>query len=159
LSITHHTRKRPSTSPRTTHGTHHHVAAMSAPRGFHVSATWLPCQWHVFKTPSPRHLPHNRHVICHIITTSSAKSSLQVMWQVNPWRSLSSQILGFGLGSLGFAPIYDGLKTSGITTIHEETVNTSREMICDTQSMTKWNFIIDAVLWWKLDDPWRNQPS
>jgi hypothetical protein len=44
---------------------------------------------------------------------------------------------GFGLGSLGFTPIYDGLKTSWITTIHDETINTSREVICDAQSMTK----------------------
>jgi hypothetical protein len=100
-------------------------------------------------------LKHRRHVICHIIATPSATSSLQVMWQVNPWRSLLSQILGFGLGSLGFTTIYDGLKTSWITTIHDETVNTSREVICDAQSMTKWNFVIDIVLWRKLDDPLR----
>jgi hypothetical protein len=128
--------------------------ATSAPHGYNVSATWLPRQWHVFKTPSPCHLPHN-HVICHIIAMSSATSSLQVMWQVNPWRSLSSQILGFGLGSLCFTPIYDSLKTSWITSIHDETVNTSREVICDTQSMTKWKFITDVVLWRKLDDPWQ----
>jgi hypothetical protein len=77
------------------------------------------------------------------------------MWQVNPWRSLSSQILGFELGSLGFTPIYDGLKMSWITSIHDENVNTSREVICDAQSMTKWNFIIDSILWRKLDDLWR----
>jgi hypothetical protein len=100
-------------------------------------------------------LKHRRHVICHIIATSSTTSSLQVMWQVNPWRSLSSQILGFGLGSLGFTPIYDSLKMSWIMTIHEETVNTSREVICDAQSMTKWNFVIYVVLWRKLDDLWR----
>jgi hypothetical protein len=123
-----------------------HVDATSAPHGCHVSAMWLPRQCHIFK--------HHRHVICHIIVTSSAKSFLQVMWQVNPWRSLSSQILGFGLGSLGFIPIYDGLKTSWITSIHDENVNTSREVICDAQSMTKWNFVIDADLWRKLDDPW-----
>jgi hypothetical protein len=131
------------------------VAATSAPRGRHVSAPWPSRQRHVFKTLSPRHLPHNHHVICHIITMSSATSSLQVMWQVNPWRSLSSQILGFGLGSLGFTPIYDDLKMSWITTIHDETVNTSREVICDAQSMTKWNFVINVVLWRKLHDPWR----
>jgi hypothetical protein len=61
---------------------------------------------------------------------------------------------GLRLGSMGFTPIYDGLKTPWIMTIHDETVNTSREVICDAQSMTKWNFVIDAVLWWKLDDPW-----
>jgi hypothetical protein len=77
------------------------------------------------------------------------------MWQVNPWRSLSSPILGFGLGSLGFTPIYDGLKMSCITSIHDENVNTSREVICDTQCMTKWNFVIDVILWLKLDDPRR----
>jgi hypothetical protein len=117
------------------------------PRVCRGSATWLPRQRHVLK--------HHRHVICHIIATSSATSSLQVMWQVNPWRPLSSQILGFGLGSLGFTPIYDCLKMSWITTIHDETINTSREVICDTQSMTKWNFVIDVVLWRKLDDLWR----
>jgi hypothetical protein len=62
---------------------------------------------------------------------------------------------GLWLGSLGFTPIYDGLKTSWITSIHDENVNTSREVICDAQSMTKWNFVIDAILWRKLDDPWR----
>jgi hypothetical protein len=85
---------------------------------------------------------------------SAANSSLQVMWQVNPWRSISSQVLSFGLGSLGFTPIYDGVKTSWITSIHDENVNTSREVICDAQSMTKWNFVIDVVLWRKLDDLW-----
>jgi hypothetical protein len=54
--------------------------------------------------------------------------------------------LGFGLGSLGFTPIYDGLKTSWIMTIHDETVNTSPEVICDAQSMTKGNVVIDVVL-------------
>jgi hypothetical protein len=138
-----------------------HVAATWAPRGCHTRATWLPHQRHVAPTPAPRvchvsdmFLKHRRHVICHIIATSSATSSLQVMWQLNPWCSLSSQILGFGLGSLGFTPIYDDLKMSWITTIHDETVNTSREVICDAQSMTKWNFVIDAILWRKLDDPW-----
>jgi hypothetical protein len=75
-----------------------HVAAMSAPCVRHVSATWSPHQRRVFRTLSPRHVLHNHHVICHIIAMSSATSSLQVMWQVNPWRTLSSQILGFGLG-------------------------------------------------------------
>jgi hypothetical protein len=128
----------------------------------HRPATWQPRQRHVAATPAPRGCPvsdtflkYHHHVICHIIATSSTTSSLQVMWQVNPWQSLSSQILGFGLGSLGFTPIYDGLKTSWITTIHDETINTSREVICDPQSMTKWNFVIDVVLWQKLDDPWR----
>jgi hypothetical protein len=55
-------------------------------------------------------------------------------------------VTDFGLGSLGFTPIYDGLKTSWITLIHEENVNTSREVICDAQSMTKLKFITDAVL-------------
>jgi hypothetical protein len=135
----------------TTQQTHQcHVAATSAPLtttsdnislpcGSHISAMWQPCHHHVIATRShvvaasaPRgchisdtFLKHHRHVICHIIATSSATSSLQVMWQVNPWRSLSSHILGFGLGLLGFTPIYDGLKTSWITTIHDETVNTS----------------------------------
>jgi hypothetical protein len=136
---------------------HRHVAATSVPCGSHVISTGS----HVSSAAAPRgchvsdtFLKHHRHIICHIIATSSATSSLQVMWQVNPWRSLSSQILGFGLGSLGFTPIYDCLKMSWITTIHGETVNTSREVICDAQSMTKWNFVIDAVLWRKLDDLW-----
>jgi hypothetical protein len=119
-----------------------------------LSATWHPHQRHVIATWHPRH----RHVAATSAARGShviAKSSLQVMWQVHPWRSLSSQILGFGLGSLGFTPIYDGLKTSWITSIHDENVNMSREVICDAQSMTKWNFVIDVILWRKLDDPWR----
>jgi hypothetical protein len=48
-------------------------------------------------------------------------------------------VTDFGLWArfTGFTPIYDSLKTSWITTIHDETVNTSREVICDAQSMTK----------------------
>jgi hypothetical protein len=118
-----------------------HVTATSAPHGCHVSDTFL---------------KHHRHVICHIIATSSATSSLQVMWQVNPWRSLSSQILGFGLGSMGFTPIYDGLRTSWIMLIYDENLRTSREGICDAQYMTFSNFVIDVILWRNFDDPWRN---
>jgi hypothetical protein len=88
-----------------------HVAAMSASRGCHISDTFL---------------KHHRHVICHIIATSSLRVMWQVMWQVNSWRPLSSQILGFGLGSMGFAPIYDGLRTSWITLIYDENLRTSR---------------------------------
>jgi hypothetical protein len=131
-------------------------------RSRHLAATWQPYEHRVAATPAPRcchvsdtFLKHHRRVICHIIVASSAKSSLQVMWQINPWRSLSSQILGFGLGSLGFTSIYDGLKTSWITSIHDENVNTSREVICDAQSMRKWHFVIDVILWRKLDDPWQ----
>jgi hypothetical protein len=119
--------------------------ARLAPGGCHVSTTRLPRQRHDIHVSTTWH-QRQRHV--------AANSSLQVSWRVNPWRSLSSQILGFGLGSLGFTPIYDSLKTSWIMTIHDETVNTSRVVICDAQSMTKWNFVIDALLWRKLDDPW-----
>jgi hypothetical protein len=130
------------------------------PRGCHISSTSQPRQrrvvamWRRGYHVSDTFLKHHHHVICHIIATSSSKSSLQVMWQGNPWQSLSSQILGFGPGSLGFTPIYDGLITSGITSIYDENVNTSREVICDAQSMTKWKFVKDIILWRKLDDPW-----
>jgi hypothetical protein len=77
------------------------------------------------------------------------------MWQVNPWRPHSSQILGFGLGSMGFTPIYDGLRTSWIMLIYDEILRTSREGIRDTQYMTFSNFVIDVILWWNFDDPWR----
>jgi hypothetical protein len=120
-----------------------HTAATTAPCGCHVSVTWQPRQCHVFKTPS--------HVICHIIATLS----LRVMWQVNSWRPLSSQILGFGLGSMGFAPIYDGLRTSWITLIYDENLSTPREGIRDAQYMTFSNFVIDVILWRNFDDPWR----
>jgi hypothetical protein len=48
-------------------------------------------------------------------------------------------VIDFGLwvGFIGFTPIYDGPKTSWITSIHDENVNTSLEVICDAQSMTK----------------------
>jgi hypothetical protein len=82
-----------------------------------------------FATWLPRHLP--THCPCH----------LWVMWQVNPWRSLSSQILSFGLGSMGFTPIYDGLRTSWITLIHDKNLRTSREGIRDAQYMTFSNFV------------------
>jgi hypothetical protein len=113
---------------------------------------WLPRQRHVFKTPLPRHLPHNHHSICHIIVTSSSTSSLQVTWRVNPWRSLSSQILGFGLGSMGFTPIYDALRMSWITLIYDENLRTSREGIRDAQYMTFSNFVIDEIDHHRLRD-------
>jgi hypothetical protein len=114
----------------------------------------------------PHHLPRGCHVVCHVAAMSSATwlprrlpthcpCHLWVMWQVNPWRSLSSQILGFGLGSMGFTPIYDGLRTSWITLIHDENLRTSREGIRDAQYMTFSNFVIDVILWWNFDDPWR----
>jgi hypothetical protein len=154
----------------------HHVAAFTFAVWTPCHLTWmrchLPCGCPVSSHIVPRHLPCGCHVICHVIATSSAATSVstssamsssmwaansspQVMWQVNPWRSVSSQILGFGLGSLGFTPIYDGVKTSWIMSIHDGNVNTSREVICGAQSMTKWNFVIDVVLWRKLDNPWR----
>jgi hypothetical protein len=113
------------------------------------SATWL-----------PRHLTCDSHVInCHVIATSSsmsaANSSLQMTWQVNTWWSLSSQILGFGLGSMGFTPIYDDLRTSWIMLIYDENLRTSREGIRDAQYMTFSNFVIDVVLWQNFDYPWR----
>jgi hypothetical protein len=139
-----------------------HVATKSVTRGWHVSDMWMPRQQHVDTTSMTRHrhvvatvASRGRHVSASSSATSTATSSLKVTWRVNPWRSRSSQNLGFGLGSMGFTLIYDGLKTSWITSIHDENVNTSQEVICDAQSMTKWNFVIDAILWRKLDDPWR----
>jgi hypothetical protein len=125
-----------------------HVAIMS-------SAMWLPCR-----------LPRGCHVVCHMAAMSFATwlprrlpthcpCHLGVMWQVNPWRSLSSQILGFGLGSMGFTPIYDGLRTSWITLTHDKNLRTSREGIRDAQYMTFSNFVIDVILWRNFDDPWR----
>jgi hypothetical protein len=128
-----------------------HVSATRQPRQRHAAATSAPHGCHVSDT----FLKHHRHVICHIIATSSATSSLQVMWQVNPWRSLSSQILGFGLGSMGFTPIYDDLRTSWITLIYDKNLRTSREGIRDAQYMTFSNFVIDVILWRNFDDPWR----
>jgi hypothetical protein len=110
----------------------HHAAATSAPHDSHVSAMWHPRQRHV-----------------------AANSSLLVTWRVNPWRSLSSQILGFRLGSMGFTPIYDGMRTSWITQIYDENLRTSREGIRDAQYMTFSNFVIDVILWRNFDDPWR----
>jgi hypothetical protein len=78
-----------------------------------------------------------------------------VTWRVNPWRSLSSQILGFGLGSMGFTPIYDALRMSWITLIYDENLRTSREEIHDAQYMTFSNFVIDVILWRNFDDLWR----
>jgi hypothetical protein len=78
-----------------------------------------------------------------------------VMRQVNPWRSVSSQNLGFGLGLMGFRQIYDGLRTSWITLIYDENLRTSREWIRDAQYMTFSNFVINVVLWRNFDDPWR----
>jgi hypothetical protein len=108
------------------------MATMSAPCGCHISAMW-----------PPRHLLRCCHVICHVAATSSnatsfatssstsvANSSLWVMWQVNPWRSHSSQILGVGLVSMGFTPIYNDLEMSWITLIYDENVSSSRHLIC-----------------------------
>jgi hypothetical protein len=67
--------------------------------------------------------------------------------------SLSSYILGFGLGSMGFTPIYDGLRTSWITLIYDENLRTSREGIRDAQYMMFSNFVIDVVLGRNFDDP------
>jgi hypothetical protein len=53
--------------------------------GCHISASWLLCQRHAAAMSVPR----GSHVICHVAATSS-NSSLWVMWQVNPWWSLSS---------------------------------------------------------------------
>jgi hypothetical protein len=78
-----------------------------------------------------------------------------VMWHGNPWRSNSSQILCFGLCSVGFRQIYDDLRTSWITLIYDENLRTSLEGIRDAQYMTFLNFVIDAVLWRIFDDLWR----
>jgi hypothetical protein len=139
----------------------HHVAAFTFVVWTPCHLTWMPCHLpcgcpvscHV----APHHLPCSCHVICHVVATSSAatsvstssatsssmsaaNSSLQVMWRVNPWRSISSQVLGFGLGSLGFTPIYDGVKTSWIR-----------------QSMTK--TLIRHERWFVMLNPWRNEIS
>jgi hypothetical protein len=149
-----------------------HVALLTFALWTPCHLTWMPCHLPCGCPVGCHIAPHHLLCGCHVVATSSAtmsvttssatsssmsasNASLQVMWQVNPWRSLSSQILGFGLGSWGFTPIYDGLKTSWITSIHDENVNTSREVICDVQYVTKWNFVIDAILWRKLHDPWR----
>jgi hypothetical protein len=119
-----------------------------------LSAMWHPHQHHVIATWHPR----NRHVTATsapLAATSATNSSLQATWRVNPWRSLSSQILGFGLGSMGFTPIYDDLRTSWITLIYDENLRTSREGIRDAQYMTFSNFVIDVILWRNFDDPWR----
>jgi hypothetical protein len=139
----------------------------------HISDTWLPSQWHVdvMSATCACHVsntwkPHHRHVVAtvascgrHISTsssaTSTATSSLKVTWRVNPWRSRSSQILGFGLGSMGFTPIYDGLRTSWITLIYDKNLSSSQGLIYDAQYMTKWNFVIKAVLWRFFTDPWQ----
>jgi hypothetical protein len=114
-----------------------HVASTSPPRHRHRTATSVPRGSHVSTTWQPRHR--------HVAATSATNSSLQVTWRVNPWRSLSSQILGFGLGSMGFTPIYNALRTSWITLIYDENLRMSREGIRDAQYMTFSNF----------DDPWR----
>jgi hypothetical protein len=99
----------------------------------------------------PHHLPRTHpcqqptHCPCH----------LRVMWQVNTWRSVSSQNLDFELGSMGFRQIYDGLRTSWIMLIYDENLRTSREGIRDAQYMTLSNFVINVVLWRNFDDPWR----
>jgi hypothetical protein len=159
--VSHHLpRQRHVDAKLATHGSH--MAATSAPRGCHVSTTWQPLsptwqpqQRHLAAMLALRHLPRARHVSALSSATSAATSSLYVMWQVNPWRSLLSQILGFGLGSMGFTPVYDGLRTSWITLIYDENLRTSREGIRDTQYMTFSNFVIGVILWWNFDDPWR----
>jgi hypothetical protein len=128
----------------------------------HISDTWMTCQQHVdaMSATCEYHIndtsaPRGWHVSTSSFATSAATSSLQVRWLVNPWRSPSSQILGFGLGSMGFTPIYDDLRTSWITLIYDENVSSSRRLICDAQYMTFWKFVIDIILWRNFDDPWR----
>jgi hypothetical protein len=127
-----------------------------------LGPTWIrPVnKWHVL-THGDVSISHIMcHVImCHVIIHISRQLSVQVIqkvrWQLNPWRSTSSPILGFGLGSMGFRQIYDGFRTSWITLIYDENLRTSREGICDAQYMTFLIFVIDAVLWRIFDDPWR----
>jgi hypothetical protein len=122
-----------------------HMAATSAPRGSHVSAAWQPCQCRVASTSSPR----GSHVITtwqprhHHVASMSSPSGSHVSNQLisisdvasQSIRSLSSQILGFRLGSMSFTPIYDDLRTSWITLIYDENVSSSRRLICDAQYM------------------------
>jgi hypothetical protein len=56
---------------------------------------------------------------------------------------------------MGFTPIYDGFRTSSITLIYDKNLRTSREGIRDAQYTTFSNFVIDVILWWNFDDPWR----
>jgi hypothetical protein len=129
-----------------------------------LSAMWHPHQHHFIATWHPRHchgttmsVPRQHHVAATSSPSGSHVSNqlISTMWRVNPWRSLSSQILGIGLGSMGFTPIYDALRTSWITLIYDENLRTSREGIHDDQYMTFSNFVIDVILWWNFDDPWR----
>jgi hypothetical protein len=55
--------------------------------GFHISATWLPCECHVAVTSFAMSSATSSSTSS---ATSLDNSSLRVMWQVNPWRSLSS---------------------------------------------------------------------
>jgi hypothetical protein len=124
------------------------------PHQRHAAATSAPCCFHVTATSAP----HDSHLAPVAATSSSTlgdNSSLRVMWRVDPWRSPSSQILGFGLGSMGFPAIYDGLRTSWIMLIYDKNVSSSLHLIFDAQYITFWNFIIDVVLWRNCDDPWR----
>jgi hypothetical protein len=56
---------------------------------------------------------------------------------------------------MGFTPIYEDLRMLWNTLTYDENVSSSRRLIYDTQYMTFWNFVIDAVLWQNFDDPWR----
>jgi hypothetical protein len=114
------------------------------------SATWLscrlPCGCHVvchvaatsFATWLPRRLPRGCHVVCqriaHVIYEWCGK-----LIHDDHFRT----------------PIYDGLRTSWITLIHDKNLRTSREGIRDAQYMTFSNFVIDVILWRNFDDPWR----
>jgi hypothetical protein len=91
---------------------------MSAPRGSHVIAKWQPRQ-------QPTHL------------YDVASQSMTITFITD---------LGIGLGSMGFTPIYDALRTSWITLIYDENLRTSREGIHDDQYMTFPNFVIDVIL-------------
>jgi hypothetical protein len=127
-----------------------------------LGPTWIRLvnKWHVL-THGDFSISHIMcHVImCHVIIHISRQLSVQVIqkvrWQLNPWRPTSSQILGFGLGSMGFRQIYDSFRTSWITLIYDKNLRTSREGIHDAQYMAFSIFVIDVVLWWIFDDPWR----
>jgi hypothetical protein len=94
----------------------------------------------------PRQVPCHRPCRCHVIVHVDAMSLSNVMCPFNPWRSLSSQILGFGLGSMGFTPIYDYLRTSWIRLIYDENFSSSRRLICDAQYNTFWNSSIGGQI-------------
>jgi hypothetical protein len=50
------------------------------------------------------------------------------------------------MGSVGSKLFYDGVKMSWIASMYDVFIKSSQELICDTQSMTLSEIIIDAFL-------------